>query len=262
MAGPTILPNLIAGNKSSVDLGIQNLGIKPVGNGAGSQQPGPSGLGSGGKVGGATPVPVTVGPTGLLPTSGPPALPPVTTGTVAPSQATSLLPTNGLDPSSSVPTGTPVDSSPANGLDFNTAKLDKQLNSEYGKGVGSVIDSLIKSIGSGDDAYMQAYDKAMAQPNAEALATLSTNLGNEGISGDSSTAAIAKADLLSGEVSQEGLQVQQLKMNDLAELLGLTQGLEGQAAKDAADTGWSEFGHVIGDIGGAVSNMFSFSKNL
>ena len=259
MAGPTILPNLIAGNKSSVDLGIQNLGIKPVGNGAGSQQPGPSGLGSGGKVGGATPVPVTTGPTSLLPTSGPPALPPVTTGTVDPnpvtsSPVTSLLPTNGVDPSSSIPTGTSTDSSPANGLDFNTAKLDKQLNSEYGKGVGSVIDSLIKSIGSGDDAYMQAYDKAMAQPNAEALATLSTNLGNEGISGDSSTAAIAKADLLSGEVSQEGLQVQQLKMNDLAELLGLTQGLEGQASKDAADTGWSEFGHVIGDIGGAISN--------
>lgn len=264
MAAPTLLPNLIAGNNGAVDLATQNIGVKPVGNGGGSQLPGPSGINGKSPSGAplqtimpsanpsANPPILPIGVTGI---SHPPALSGAATPLDSGGGSPTLLPTNGANPTTAYPDPTTI--SPAPSLTgVNEPKLTKQLNSEYGTGVGSLILSEINSLGSGDDAYMQAYEKSMAQPNAEAMATLSTQLGNEGISGDSSTSAIAKADLLSGEVADEGRQEQQLKMNDLAELLGMTPELMPNAAKDAADTGWSEFGKVIGDIGGTIASMF------
>lgn len=258
MSNSNILPNLVAGNSGAVDLGLNNLGIKPVGNGAGSQRPGPSGIG---KIGNSTPIPVSTGPISLNPAANPPVLAPGTTGSVipmpvtSPSGGSSLLPTNGVNPSpvaTDPTTGLPISNSNPS-IPYNQQNLDKQMKDEYGKGEGSLISGLVSSLGSSDDAYMQAYEKAMAQPNAEQMATLETDLGNEGISGDSSTAAIAKADLLSGETADEGLQEQQLKQNDLAQLLGLTESLEGVSNKAQQDTGWSIFGSVLGDVGGAVA---------
>lgn len=267
MAAPTLIPNMMAGNKGASDLAMANIGLQPIGNGAGSKLPGPSSVG-----GNPSPIPVS-NPTqfNLNPASMPPALPPGVTGSpvnnpspVIPVSSpgagilpnSSLLPTNGVNPSTSYYDSGVSAPTPASQSETSSPKLQGELNDMFGKGVGGLLGSEIGSIGSTDDAYMQAYRKAMLQPNAEGLATLETNLGDEGISGDSSTAAIAKADYESGIVADEGLQEQQLQKNDLAELLGLTTSLEDPAQKHQADSGWSIFGNVLGDVGGAVASAF------
>lgn len=237
MSSPTLLPNLIAGNKGASDLSIQNMGIKPIGNGAGSNLPGPSGLGIGGKVGGATPIPLGVS---LNPATQEPPVSPILTG----SSTASPVPVN---------TGSAiVNPNDPNNLATNV-RMAGELNNIFGSGVGGLINSVAEDIGSTDSSYMQKYKDAMAGSNAEKLATLETTLGNEGVSADSSTAAIAQADFESGVVADEGLQEQQLQMNDLAQLLGLTESLEAPAQAAQADSGWNLFGKVVGDVGGAVA---------
>lgn len=167
---------------------------------------------------------------------------------------TPLLPTGGVPGAVSPPAETP---SPLAG---QTAKqnqeLNKQLVDTFGKGEGNLLNTEIGNLGSADSSYMQAYEKAMQQPNAENLATLNTTLGNEGVSGDSSTAAIANADYQTGITNQEGLQEQQLQMNDEQNLLGLTQGLEGQSAAEVASGGFlNDIGSVLGAVGSVASSF-------
>lgn len=253
MASPNLIPNLMSGNKGAADLSSLNMGVKPVGNAAGSNIP------TGGVSGGSGAI--STGPVSLNPAMNQPAIPVGVTGTTGNAFSTPgtspLLPTNGAVVSpgsvSTVPTanGTPDLTS---GVD--TSKLSKQLIDEYGKGVGGLLTSELTNLGSADSSYMKAYESAMAMPNSEALSTLQTQLGNEGVSGNSSTAALATADLLSQQSAQEGLQEQQLLQSNIAEELGLTQGLQSTANKAQQDTGWSIFGSVLGDIGGAVASTF------
>lgn len=238
MSSPTLLPNLIAGNKGATDLSIGNMGIKPIGNGAGSNLPGPSGLGMGGKVGGATPIPLGVS---LNPATQEPPVSPILTG------SPTAVPVNTGATGSDI-----VNPNDPNNLSTNV-RMAGELNNIFGSGVGGLINSVAGDIGSTDSSYMQKYKDAMAGSNAEKLATLETTLGNEGVSADSSTAAIAQADFESGVVADEGLQEQQLQMNDLAQLLGLTESLEAPAQAAQADSGWNLFGKVVGDVGGAVA---------
>jgi hypothetical protein len=140
--------------------------------------------------------------------------------------------------------------------------LTKQLTDTFGKGEGSLLDSVIGNIGSDDSSYIKAYDAAMAPQNAENLAALNTTLGNGGVGANSSTAAIANADFQSNVTSQEGLQEQQLQMNDLSQLLQLTEGLEGPSAEEVSSGGiLNDIGAIAGDVG-AVLHGGSGVSNL
>lgn len=219
---PNLMPNLMAGDSANAARSSSAVGTIPVGNGAGSTMPGPTGMGA-------------IAPTiagGMPVTSG--AIPTAATAPGIPG-ATPLPVTAGTVPS-------PLAGS-------NPNDLSKQLTDVYGKGVGGATDALINNLGSGDSTYMQAYAKAMAQPNAENLATLNTTLGNSGVSANSSTAAIANADFQSNVSAQEGLQEQQLQQTDEQNLIGLLTGTQGAANKEASTSVWGDIGNVLEGAG-------------
>jgi hypothetical protein len=99
---------------------------------------------------------------------------------------------------------------------------------------------------------MQAYIAAMAQPNAENLATLNTTLANAGVSSNSSTAAIANADFQAGITAQEGLQEQQLQQTDQQNLIGLLESTMPAANKQASTSIWGDIGAVSSGIATAI----------
>lgn len=111
-------------------------------------------------------------------------------------------------------------------------QLQKQLNDTYGKGEGQLLYSLLNNLGGSDSSYMQAYQQAMGNTQAEGLATIDTSLGNAGISANSSAAAIEKGDYLSSLGAQEGLQEQQLLQTQQQETIGLVQGMQGQTSAE------------------------------
>lgn len=159
-------------------------------------------------------------------------------------------------PSSTVPVNSSQTTPNALGASTLTANQNKQLTDTFGKGTGSLLASEISNLGSDDSSYMQAYEKAMAGTNAENLATLNTTLGNEGISSNSSTAAIENADFEAGVTSQEGLQEQQLQMNDLNQLIGLTESIEAPSVAEVNSGGFlNDLGQVIGDAGSIASDI-------
>lgn len=210
---------------------LPNQPAKPIGNGSGSNLPGASGL-------------------GLLPTTGTSGSAPISStpfGSGLRVQDPTAL-TTGAPPTTIVPAGTEGD----NLSSTEQGNLGKQASDLYGKGVGGLLTSEIENLGSNDSSYMQAYEKAMAPINAENLATLETNLGNEGVSGNSSTSAIAQADFNANVTSQEGMQEEELQMNDLNQLLGLTESMEGTSSQAQQVTPLSIFGKVAGDIGSDV----------
>jgi hypothetical protein len=139
------------------------------------------------------------------------------------------------------------------------SNVTKQLTDTYGKGEGALLGSEISNLGSSDNSYMQAYTAAMAPQNAENLSSLNTTLGNEGVSGNSSTAAIADADFNSNVTSQEGLQEAQLQQTSQQDLLGLTSGLEGQSAAEVSSGG---FLNDLGSIAGSVAELGSGIANV
>lgn len=240
---PQLIPNMMSGDAGQVSKGMQAQGIQPIGNGGGSNLPGPTAMAQVASTPGAVPLaaanPIVQNSVGGAPVGVVPAQAPVTTP-------------NTLTP------GGPVGTIPG----AVQGQLDSQLTDVFGKGVGGAIDSTIANLGSTNSTYMQAYQAAMAQPNAEALATLQTAQGNAGISANSSAAAIGTADLLSSETAQEGLQEQQLQQTDQQDLIGLLTSTEGAANKEASTSVWGDIGSVLGAVGsdaataaGAISKI-------
>lgn len=210
-----------------------NLGIQPVGNGTGSNSPGPTSILQGAQ-------------TKSSPTSpyGVTALASGTTG------ATTAIPVTTATSSSSNQPGALI-----NATSSSQNSTSNELNNIFGSGVGGLINSEIANLGSQNSSYMQNYENAMAPENAENLASLQTTLGNEGVGANSSTAAIAQSNFETGVSSQEGLQEQQLQMNDLSQLLGLTESIE-QPAQEAQQNTWeSELGSVLGEVGGTAGGI-------
>jgi len=226
---PNLMPNLMTGNTADASRSMSAIGTIPVGNGAGSTNPGPTGMGA-------------IAPTiaGGMPVPGTGAIPTTTTAPGIP----------GANPLPVTPGTVPSALSGSNPND-----LSHQLKDVYGKGVGGALDSVITNLGSNDSTYMQAYQKAMAGPNAENLATLNTTLGNAGVSASSSTAAIANADFQSNVSAQEGLQEQQLQQTDEQNLIGLLTGTQSAANKQASTSIWGDIGSVLGGIGSDAAGI-------
>jgi hypothetical protein len=256
-AMPNLMQNLAANNQGAISTGLQNAGLTPVGNGAGSTLPGPSGLST------MTPANTAPGAPGMIPTSSPvssvagmpnPATPGGSPGALAPTPP-------GVVPPGTTPPGSVVNG--GNGVSITTGtggttgsvnpqgQTDtlNQLENQYGAGIGGTIASTLSNLGSNNSTYMQAYEASVAQPNAENLATLDTTLGNQGVSANSSTAAIANADFATGVASQEGLQEQQLLQSQTGESVNLLESLEGVANKNQSTS-------VVGDIGNVLSAIF------
>jgi hypothetical protein len=138
-----------------------------------------------------------------------------------------------------------------------TNQLRNQLVNIYGKGEGGLLFNLLNGMGGSDNAYMQAYAKAMAPVNAENLATLNTTLGNSGVSANSSTAAIANADFESNVTSQEALVEQNLLQSNIQDTIGITTGIEDAAQKEVSESWYND----LGDVLEAVGNFVTFRGN-
>jgi hypothetical protein len=231
MSAPQLIPNLMTGNTGAAAQGLQAMGIPPVGNTSGSQLPGPTGVNA-----------------MAAPTSGAmPALNPPAGITGAPGQIPGTVnPVGATPPVAGVPI---VNQGVGGAIPVSQQQASQhQLTNVFGAGVGGDISSTINNLGSTDSTYMQAYQAAMAQPNAENLATLNTTLGNSGVGANSSTAAIANADFQTGVTSQEGLQEQQLQQTDEQNLIGLLTSTEAAANKQASTS-------VVGDIGDTLTTI-------
>lgn len=241
MSTPNIIQNLAAGDTANVSRGMAVLG-QPVTNNQGVPASGAA----------------TSKPQGPLSAPGVPAfsIPSI----VASGAGTTPLSTLG-NPApiiAGVPSTT-LGTSPIAGV--NNVDLNKQLTDTFGKGEGSLLSSEISNLGSDDSSYMKAYEDAMAQPNAENLTTLNTTLGNEGVSGNSSTAAIANADFQTGITSQEGLQEQQLEQTQIQDLLSLTEGLQGPSAEEVSSGGFlNDLGAIAGDVGAVLHGGSGVTK--
>lgn len=212
-----MLQNTMLGNPGAVDKGIQALGVQPVGNGGGSNMPGNTTLNNPGTM----PMNPIMQPAPTNPAINPGAVPGNLLNTAG---------TQSVDPT-------------------NAANQSHQLNDVFGKGIGGDINSAINNLGSNDSSYIQAFQKQMAQPNAENLSTLNTTLGNAGVGANSSTMAIADADFEAGVSSQEGSFISQLQQTDQQNLLGLLTGTEGAANKEASTSVWGDIGNVLQGIG-------------
>jgi hypothetical protein len=242
---PQLLPNIATGNPGAVGQIQSTLGIPPIGNGGGSNMPGPTGM------------------TSLA--SNPAGTPGMATGTLPGIPTTNPImqqgiPVGGALPGVGAPTTTgggtflPGGGSPTQAIPTSQdTNSQKQLQDVFGKGIGGDIQDVIQNLGSGDSSYMKAYAAAMAPQNAENLATLNTTLGNSGVSANSSTAAIANADFQTGVSTQEGLQEQQLQQTDEQNLIGLLTSTEGAANKEASTSIWGDIGGVLGAVGSDVS---------
>lgn len=221
MSTSNIVSNLTAGNNQAAQAGILKAGV-PVQNNAGPSLT-------------ANPASSPMTSTLVDPSTNPFMPTPLSTGTPIAAPTTAA-----------VPTPSPIAGS-------NPGNVTKQLTDTFGKGTGSLLDSEINNLGSGDSSYMQAYKAAMAPANAENLATLNTTLGNGGVSANSSTEAIADADFQSNVTSQEGLQEQQLQMNDLSQLLGLTESIENPSVAEVSSGGFlNDFGKIATDVSALI----------
>jgi hypothetical protein len=250
MGTSNLMSNLAAGDMTNFSKGFQKVGQPVMGNtgvipfgdpkaGAGLQ----AGLGAQAETNIMEPGTSTLRQAQAMPVMGGGLSMPVSQGT-----GNTLLPGSGGTSAPVAGAGPATPSPTASESPQQQQELNKQLVDIYGKGEGNLLNSEISNLGSDDSSYMQAYEAAMAPVNAENLSTLNTTLGNSGVGANSSTAAIANADFEANVTSGEGLQEQQLQMNDLQNLLGLTTGLEGSSQAEVSSSGWGEFLNSVGSL--------------
>jgi phage-related minor tail protein len=95
----------------------------------------------------------------------------------------------------------------------------------------------------------------MAKTESEGLSTIGTSLGNAGISANSSTAAIEKADYMSGLDAQVGLQEQQLIARDQDLQASLIQGTQNDAKQEVGTSWLDTAGQVLGIAGNIAGDV-------
>lgn len=206
--------------------------------------------------------------------------PPTSTMTQPVSQQTGSLPGNpaavtGQPPVPTVTGVPPVMTAPLTtstpnvggifGAGKSGANLQKQLIDIYGKGVGGAIGTLLQNLGSNNSAFLDSFRQAMAGQQAEDLSTIGTSLGNAGISADSSTSAIEKADYLAKSNAQLGLQEQQLINQETSQAIGLVQGTQESAQKEVSSSWLDTLGQVAGIAGtfvGDATGLSSIGKGI
>lgn len=128
----------------------------------------------------------------------------------------------------------------------------------FGKGTGSVIAQDIASLGTSTSQALQTMDTAAIQAAQQQYGNMQANLAAQGVSPNSSTAALASADFssqLTGQLASQaaglGLSEEQLQLSAL-----MTEGAAHGGDKSAWDTISSFLGSNIQGISGAISQGF------
>lgn len=149
---------------------------------------------------------------------------------------------NPLVPTAGLPgTGTPG---------ATDALQDKQLVDIYGKGVGGDVNTLLDSIGGANSATLDEFKASLVPQEATAQANLNASLGAAGVGANSSVAAIGDANLQAQETAAIAGETAQLTQSGQQLDAQLLTGMEGDASKEVASSGWDVFGDVMNAVGG------------
>lgn len=151
---------------------------------------------------------------------------------------------------------------PGTPADYSKDLLSK-LNDTFGSGMGALInDFLTKGQGGYNDAIAkQAVDSTIAGMEhniAKGYGTLNTELGQQGVSPQSSVAALEKGDYMSNAIAQEN-QITASMYYDMwnqseSRQYGLLGGIAGATHEHQGNAGdWAkQFGEVAGGIGSII----------
>jgi len=139
------------------------------------------------------------------------------------------------------------------GHDTTAGNLNRQEQAIYGSGVGGAIDSLLNNISGVDSASLQSYIASLQPQEATAQASTNATLGAQGVSGNSSVAAIADSNLQAQETAAIAGESAQLQQSGQQLEAGILTGQEQAAAQETAASGWTVFGDVLGAIGSDVA---------
>lgn len=156
-------------------------------------------------------------------------------------------------------TGSLYDPSTSPGYHDGQSNIGKQLTDMYGKGVGGMLDNLLKGMSGTDSAIFQQWLASMKPVEASERAGLQGTLASEGVSGNSSVSAIANSNL-TGEFNAQAAGVNsQLMQSQLQDTLSILMGTRGDAAKEVASSGWGVFADVMNNITGDAGNLMGGS---
>lgn len=192
-------------------------------------------------------------PLGSMPSARPQAVPFSSSGTGTQNPFFNGPPATAQSSGSTVPFGTPPAGdgtyNPASSYSSGQTDISKQLTDIYGKGVGGMLDYLLKNMSGSDSQIFQNWLKSMQPVEASERAQLGGTLGAEGISGNSSVSAIANSNLESQFNAQAAGVQSQLQQQSIQDTMNILMGLRGDAAKEVASSGWTVFGDVLKNVG-------------
>jgi hypothetical protein len=144
---------------------------------------------------------------------------------------------------------------PGVATDPNAANLSKQEIDMFGKGVGGEMSNLIGNISGVNSQSIADYTASLQPAMATATANLGTNLAAEGVSGNSSVAALGQANLGAQETAAIAGETAQLQQSGQQLEGSLLSGEEQSAAQEVASSGWNVFGQVLGAIGSDAGSI-------
>jgi len=207
------------------------------------------------------------GPPGLQGANKPAAIPFSSTG----GGSNPLIPAAGTG-SGGFPTATPQNQQfgtspsgagslydPSSSYSNGQSNIDKQLVDIYGKGVGGMLDNLLKGMSGEDSAIFQQWLKSMQPVEASERASLQGSLGAGGVSANSSVNAIASSNLESQFNAQAAGVNSQLMQQQMQDTLDVLMGVRGDAAKEVSSSGWGVLAEVMNNITGDVGNLMGGS---
>jgi hypothetical protein len=137
----------------------------------------------------------------------------------------------------------------AQSSDPNQNLLQKQLVDIYGKGVGGELTGLLTSMQGTDSAALQSYIASLQPQEAKAQASTNATLGAQGVSGNSSVAAIADSNLQAQETAAIAGESAQLQTHQEDLTASILSGTQQSAQKEVASSGWQVFGDVLNSLG-------------
>ena len=159
----------------------------------------------------------------------------------------------GTIPAAAGGTGTPA-TAPA---DPNAANLSKQETDIFGKGVGGELTNLIGNISGVNSQSIADYTASLQPAEAQAQATLNTTMGAQGVSGNSSVAALGDASLQAQETAAIAGETAQLRQSGQQLEAGILTGQQSAAAQEVASSGWQVFGNVLNSLGSDAAQVAS-----
>lgn len=158
------------------------------------------------------------------------------------------------------PTSTPT--TPGNALyntqssQAGTTDINKQLTDILGKGVGGSLNNILQNLSGTDSAIFQQWLASQVPAQAQAEASMRQGLGAMGVSGNSSVAGLAEANLGANfNATAAGVNADLMK-NAIATSTGILQGAQGLAAQEVAASPMQVLGNVLSQVGSDAATFF------